>query len=65
ITKRNDLYIKGFLLNEQQTQKTDIHLRTKTTAQFNWRMIFQSKYPIDNERICLQIWDKDFLSPNV
>jgi len=73
MTNMNDLYITGELSSsvedECSTQQTDLHFRSQNgCGSFNWRMKFPLKLPkrklAEYPRFNIQIWDKDFFSPN-
>ena len=72
LTDASDLYITGELETsveeEQNLQQTDLHFRSRNgKGSFNWRMKFPielPKRPNKYPRLKLQIWDKDWFSPN-
>ena len=73
-TNANDLYITGRLQcttedDEPNEQQTDLHFRSHDGfGSFNWRMKFPIKLPkkkfLHYPRFRLQIWDKDYFTPN-
>ena len=41
----SDIYLKGWLQGENETQKTDVHFRSMDgTGNFNWRFVFPFEY---------------------
>jgi len=69
----SDLFITGELettvAEEENYQQTDLHFRSQDRkGSFNWRMKFPIALPKQKDseypRLKLQIWDKDFFSPN-
>ncbi len=72
-TSMNDLYITGELVTnveeEEAKQQTDLHFRSQNgCGSFNWRMKFPVSLPkrklAEYPNFMVQIWDKDFFSPN-
>ena len=60
----SDIYIRAYL-DSDDPQETDVHYRCQTgKGSFNWRMLFDCKFPRKRNYLNLQIWDKDFFSGN-
>ncbi|CAM1319906.1 FER1L6 (predicted) [Pycnogonum litorale] len=52
--KMSDIYIKGWLKGQEDTQSTDIHYRSLTgEGNFNWRFIFPFDYLVAEEKIVI------------
>lgn len=52
--KMSDIYVKGWLKGQEDTQTTDIHYRSLTgEGNFNWRFIFPFEYLVAEEKIVI------------
>jgi len=60
----SDIFVTGYP-EGQHPQVTDTHWRSENgIGLFNWRMKFPITVPNTNPRFKIQIWDKDYLSPD-
>lgn len=59
----SDLFVTAIVKDEKQ--KTDTHFRSQNgSGSFNWRMVWDIELPLKDPSITLQVWDKDYFSPN-
>lgn len=60
----SDIYIRTYL-DSDKPEETDVHYRCQNgKGSFNWRTLFDVKFPRKKYYLNLQIWDKDFFSGN-
>ena len=58
----SDIYIIGYL-GQQDSQKTDIHFRCQDgNASFNWRMLLPLQIPTQKPLLTIQVYDKDIFA---
>jgi hypothetical protein len=58
----SDIYIVGYL-DQNEAQKTDVHYRCQNgVASFNWRMLLPLKLPVQRPQLTLQVYDKDIFA---
>eukprot|EP00731_Ephydatia_muelleri_P020356 Em0013g83a len=67
----SDIYVKGWLRGQDETQKTDTHFRSLDgEGNFNWRLrrststVWTSQRPHLPPVLTMQVWDNDLFSPD-
>ena len=60
----SDIFVRSFF-KPNNAKETDCHYRCQNgKGSFNWRMLFDVKYPDDNTTLSLQVWDRDLFKSN-
>jgi len=61
----SDIYCRAYFDSNNKNKRTDIHYRSMDgKGSFNYRLLFNIKYPSNNHYLSLQIWDADAFSKN-
>jgi hypothetical protein len=61
----SDVYCRGFFDSREQSKETDTHYRCQNgKASFNYRLIYNVKYPRKDYNFTLQLYDRDFFKSN-
>lgn len=61
----SDVYCRAFFDSKVEAKETDTHFRcTNGKASFNYRLLFNVKYPRKDCNLTLQLYDRDFFKSN-